>query len=50
MVLKFQDMAIIPKPIIQGVDGNTIFDIGSVTKTFVAIVLMDMVKQGFLSS
>ena len=28
------------------VDGNTIFDIGSLTKTFVGIVLMDMVKQG----
>jgi serine-type D-Ala-D-Ala carboxypeptidase/endopeptidase len=30
------------------VDGNTVFDIGSITKTFVAIVLMDMVKQGLV--
>ena len=30
------------------VDGNTIFDIGSLTKTFVGIVLMDMVKQGLV--
>jgi serine-type D-Ala-D-Ala carboxypeptidase/endopeptidase len=28
------------------VDGNTIFDIGSVTKTFVATVLADFVNQG----
>ena len=28
------------------VDGNTIFDIGSVTKTFVATVLADLVNQG----
>jgi serine-type D-Ala-D-Ala carboxypeptidase/endopeptidase len=28
------------------VDGNTIFDIGSITKTFVAIVLADLVDQG----
>jgi len=27
------------------VDGNTIFDIGSITKTFVAIVLADLVDQ-----
>jgi serine-type D-Ala-D-Ala carboxypeptidase/endopeptidase len=30
------------------VDGNTAFDIGSITKTFVGIVLMDMVKQGLV--
>jgi CubicO group peptidase (beta-lactamase class C family) len=28
------------------VDGNTIFDVGSVTKTFVATVLADLVNQG----
>ena len=28
------------------VDGNTIFDIGSITKTFVATVLADLVNQG----
>ncbi|MGN6624929.1 MAG: serine hydrolase, partial [Candidatus Nitrosocosmicus sp.] len=28
------------------VDGNTIFDIGSVTKTFVTTVLTDLVNQG----
>jgi len=28
------------------VDGNTIFDIGSVTKTFVATVLADLINQG----
>jgi serine-type D-Ala-D-Ala carboxypeptidase/endopeptidase len=28
------------------VDGNTIFDIGSVTKTFVSTVLVDLVNQG----
>ena len=30
------------------VDGNTIFNIGSITKTFVGILLMDMVKQGLV--
>jgi serine-type D-Ala-D-Ala carboxypeptidase/endopeptidase len=30
------------------VDGNTIFDIGSITKTFVGVLLMDMVKQGLV--
>ena len=28
------------------VDGNTIFDVGSVTKTFVATVLADLINQG----
>jgi CubicO group peptidase (beta-lactamase class C family) len=30
------------------VDGNTIFNIGSITKTFVGIVLMDMVQQSLV--
>jgi CubicO group peptidase (beta-lactamase class C family) len=30
------------------VDGNTIFDIASITKTFATIVLADMVKQGLV--
>lgn len=30
------------------VDGNSIFNIGSITKTFVGIVLMDMVQQGLV--
>jgi D-alanyl-D-alanine-carboxypeptidase/D-alanyl-D-alanine-endopeptidase len=30
------------------VDGNTIFDIASPTKTFVGILLMDMVRQGLV--
>ena len=31
------------------VDGNTIFDIASITKTFATIVLADMVKQGLVN-
>jgi serine-type D-Ala-D-Ala carboxypeptidase/endopeptidase len=31
------------------VDGNTIFDIASTTKTFATIVLADMVKQGLVN-
>ena len=31
------------------VDGNTVFDIASIAKTFVTIVLADMVKQGLVS-
>jgi serine-type D-Ala-D-Ala carboxypeptidase/endopeptidase len=31
------------------VDGNTIFDIASITKTFATIVLADMVKQGWVN-
>ncbi len=31
------------------VDGNTIFDIASITKTYATIVLSDMVKQGLVS-
>ena len=31
------------------VDGNTIFDIESITKTFATIVLADMVKQGLVN-
>ena len=31
------------------VDGNTIFDIASITKTFATIVLADMVKQGLIN-
>src|ERR671918_2647376 len=30
------------------VDGNTIFNVGSITKTFVGVVLMDMVQQGLV--
>ena len=30
------------------VDGNTVFDIASIAKTFVTIVLADMVKQGLV--
>jgi serine-type D-Ala-D-Ala carboxypeptidase/endopeptidase len=30
------------------VDGNTIFDLGSITKTFAAVILTDMVKQGLV--
>jgi serine-type D-Ala-D-Ala carboxypeptidase/endopeptidase len=30
------------------VDGNMIFDIDSITKTFAAVVLTDMVKQGLV--
>jgi serine-type D-Ala-D-Ala carboxypeptidase/endopeptidase len=29
------------------VDGNTVFDIASISKTFVGIILADMVNQGF---
>ena len=31
------------------VDGNTVFDIASITKTFATIVLADMVKQGLVN-
>ena len=31
------------------VDGNTIFDIASITKTFTTILLADMVKRGLVS-
>lgn len=31
------------------VDGNTVFDIASISKTFVAIILADMVNQGLLN-
>ena len=31
------------------VDGNTVFDIASIAKTFVTIVLADMVKQGLVN-
>lgn len=31
------------------VDGNTVFDIASVSKTFVAIILADMVNQGLVN-
>jgi CubicO group peptidase (beta-lactamase class C family) len=31
------------------VNGNTIFDIASVSKTFVAIILADMVNQGLVN-
>ncbi len=31
------------------VDGNTIFEIASITKTYATIVLSDMVKQGLVS-
>jgi serine-type D-Ala-D-Ala carboxypeptidase/endopeptidase len=30
-------------------DGNTIFDIASITKTFATILLMDMLKQGLVN-
>ena len=30
------------------VDGNTVFDIASISKTFVAIILADMVNQGMV--
>ena len=30
------------------VDGNTVFDIASISKTFVAIILADMVNQGLV--
>ena len=48
MVLKFQDMVIFPKLNHTAVDGNTIFDIGSLTKLFVGTSLMDMVNQGLV--
>ena len=31
------------------VDGNTVFDIASISKTFVAIILADMVDQGLVN-
>jgi serine-type D-Ala-D-Ala carboxypeptidase/endopeptidase len=31
------------------VDGNTVFDIASIAKTFLTIVLADMVKQGLVN-
>lgn len=31
------------------VDGNTVFDIASIAKTFVTIVLADMIKQGLVN-
>ena len=31
------------------VDGDTVFDIASIAKTFVTIILADMVKQGLVS-
>lgn len=31
------------------VDGNTVFDIASISKTFVAIILVDMVNQGLVN-
>lgn len=31
------------------VDGNTVFDIASIAKTFVTIILADMIKQGLVS-
>jgi D-alanyl-D-alanine-carboxypeptidase/D-alanyl-D-alanine-endopeptidase len=33
----------------KNVDGNTVFDIASIEKTFVTIVLADMVKQGLVN-
>ena len=34
---------------IFGTNGDTIFDIASIAKTFVTIILVDMVKQGLVS-
>ena len=31
------------------VDGDTVFDIASIAKTFVTIILADMVKRGLVS-
>ena len=31
------------------VDGNTVFDVASISKTFVAIILVDMVNQGLVN-
>ena len=46
--LRFQDMETYQDFNSTKVDGNTVFDIASISKTFVAIILADMVNQGLV--
>ena len=49
MALRFQDMETYQTSTPLKVDGNTVFDIASISKTFVAIILADMVNQGLVN-
>ena len=49
MVLRFLDMETYQVSNNTKVDGNTVFDIASISKTFVAIILADMVNQGLVN-
>ena len=49
MVQRYSTLEIFQKLITYPVNGSTIFDIDSITKTFTTLVLADMVKQGLVN-